>query len=405
AGTVLELETGLAERIQELAVAAHRAKQLEGQLSEAAEELHRLRRQRNKLESVERKNREMEGELRQLEATTGVSTDVGGGLEFTEHTGDLSPDEEKRLIEELSQARDEMKNMRLRQAMVTHELLGKLSSANAGTDALRAQLEEAVAAGGGPVSCVHAAGGILRPLAAFAPHLAELTREVEALSTANASLAADLASFKDGLVTLVENAAAAFARLAGVKAAAWDERELARLKTAAGISGGAGGGPRPSGAGGGAGRPMAAATAAAANTTAGAAGAGASGTAASAGAVSASADSTVPQARSSGAGRVSSEATDDGRWRSRAGDPEREARLARLRAEKQTKEAMRRRTVAADEAAAEALRRACDRSADAAAAFLAQRAKEAVAACGAGHDAVYADLLEALRAARVAVAR
>lgn len=54
--------------------------------------------------------------------------------------GDLSREDEARLIEELDNARDEIKNIKMRQAMVTHELLGNIKGANAEVEMLKAAL-------------------------------------------------------------------------------------------------------------------------------------------------------------------------------------------------------------------------------------------------------------------------
>lgn len=54
--------------------------------------------------------------------------------------GDLSKEDEDRLIEELENARDEIKNIKMRQAMVTHELLGNIKGANAEVEMLKAAL-------------------------------------------------------------------------------------------------------------------------------------------------------------------------------------------------------------------------------------------------------------------------
>lgn len=59
--------------------------------------------------------------------------------------GDLSKEDEERLIEELENARDEIKNMKMRQAMVTHELLGTIKGANAEVDILKAALADMTA--------------------------------------------------------------------------------------------------------------------------------------------------------------------------------------------------------------------------------------------------------------------
>lgn len=50
-----------------------------------------------------------------------------------------------RLIEELDNARDEIKNIKMRQAMVTHELLGNIKVANAEVEMLKVALADMTA--------------------------------------------------------------------------------------------------------------------------------------------------------------------------------------------------------------------------------------------------------------------
>lgn len=59
--------------------------------------------------------------------------------------GDLSKEDEERLMEELDNAREEIKNIKMRQAMVTHELLGTIKGANAEVDMLKAALADMTA--------------------------------------------------------------------------------------------------------------------------------------------------------------------------------------------------------------------------------------------------------------------
>ncbi|CAM9521137.1 unnamed protein product, partial [Chrysoparadoxa australica] len=62
-------------------------------------------------------------------------------ITFTECQGDLTPEEEKILIEELQNAKTTIETMKSRQNMVVHELMSKCNAAMAEKDVLQNQLE------------------------------------------------------------------------------------------------------------------------------------------------------------------------------------------------------------------------------------------------------------------------
>lgn len=58
-------------------------------------------------------------------STICLQVGLDSSLEFTSFEGDMSPEEEARLLEELANTRDELKNMKLRQAMVRIDEKGR----------------------------------------------------------------------------------------------------------------------------------------------------------------------------------------------------------------------------------------------------------------------------------------
>eukprot|EP00752_Nemacystus_decipiens_P008313 g7431.t1 len=216
-----------------------------------------------KLEKNEKGHNAMTEELKKMEEETGLSVGLDSSLEFTSIEGDLSREDEARLIEELNNARDEIKNIKMRQAsfrlscppvdvklsarilesvvegcetqhaMVTHELLGTIKGANAEVDMLKAALIDMTAQRDArmDMNTLAAMGGGSGMSAADVEEFQTLKEEAKVHKKKTAALQAGMQETSDALLGLLDEIRKASKETIRAKAKVWNVRDLERLRS------------------------------------------------------------------------------------------------------------------------------------------------------------------------------
>ncbi|CAM9609344.1 unnamed protein product [Ectocarpus fasciculatus] len=212
----------------ELSTERETIERLESEAEESKEKLKRLA----KLEKNEKGHNAMTEELKKMEEETGISVGFDSSLEFTSVEGDLSKEDEARLIEELDNARDEIKNIKMRQAMVTHELLGNIKVANAEVEMLKVALADMTAQRDARMDMGSALAGMASKKSGVDPEeFQSLKEEAKLQKKKNASLKTELEEASQALLMLLEELRKSCKETARAKAKVWNARDLERARS------------------------------------------------------------------------------------------------------------------------------------------------------------------------------
>ncbi|CBJ28638.1 conserved unknown protein [Ectocarpus siliculosus] len=184
----------------ELSTERENVERLESEAEESKEKLKRLA----KLEKNEKGHNAMTEELKKMEEETGIRVGFDSSLEFNTVEGDLSKEDEARLIEELDNARDEIKNIKMRQAMVTHELLGNIKVANAEVEMLKVALADMTAQRDARMDMGTLAGMGSKKSGMNPEEFQSLKEEAKLQKKKNASLKTELEETSKALLMLLE---------------------------------------------------------------------------------------------------------------------------------------------------------------------------------------------------------
>ncbi|CAM9327393.1 unnamed protein product, partial [Hapterophycus canaliculatus] len=217
--------------IEELRTELNFQKEAVGKLESEAEEMKERLKKLAKLEKNEKGLSAMTEELKKMEAETGLSVGLDSTLEFASMEGDLSREDEARLIEELENARDEIKNMKMRQAMVTHELLGNIKGANAEVEMLKAALIDMTAQRDARMDMSNLAemGSVMS--GADAEEFRELKEEAKAQKKKNSAVQKELQETLEALLMLLEELRKSCKDTTRAKAKVWNLRDLERARS------------------------------------------------------------------------------------------------------------------------------------------------------------------------------
>ncbi|CAM9796586.1 unnamed protein product [Ectocarpus sp. 4 AP-2014] len=211
----------------ELSKERENVERLESEAEESKEKLKRLA----KLEKNEKGHNAMTEELKKMQEETGISVGFDSSLEFTSVEGDLSKEDEARLIEELDNARDEIKNIKMRQAMVSHELLGNIKVANAEVEMLKVALADMTAQRDARMDMGTVAGMGPKKSGVDPEEFQSLKEETKFQKKKNASLKAELEETSKALLMLLEELRKSCKETARAKAKVWNARDLERARS------------------------------------------------------------------------------------------------------------------------------------------------------------------------------
>ncbi|CAB1105899.1 unnamed protein product [Ectocarpus sp. CCAP 1310/34] len=211
----------------ELSTERENVERLESEAEESKEKLKRLA----KLEKNKKGHNAMTEELKKMQEETGISVGFDSSLEFTSVEGDLSKEDEARLIEELDNARDEIKNIKMRQAMVTHELLGNIKVANAEVEMLKAALADMTAQRDARMDMGTLVGMGPKKSGVDPEEFQSLKEEAKLQNKKNASLKTELEETSKALLMLLEELRKACKETARAKAKVWNARDLERARS------------------------------------------------------------------------------------------------------------------------------------------------------------------------------
>ncbi|CAM9866966.1 unnamed protein product, partial [Ectocarpus sp. 12 AP-2014] len=211
----------------ELSKERENVERLELEAEASKEKLKRLA----KLEKNEKGHNAMTEELKKMEEETGISVGFDSSLEFNSMEGDLSKEDEARLIEELDNARDEIKNMKMRQAMVTHELLGNIKVANAEVEMLKAALADMTAQCDARMDMGTLAGMGSKMSGVDPEEFRSLKEEAKLQKKKNASLKTELEEASKALLMLLEELRKSCKETARAKVKVWNARDLERARS------------------------------------------------------------------------------------------------------------------------------------------------------------------------------
>ncbi|CAM9739817.1 unnamed protein product [Ectocarpus sp. 6 AP-2014] len=211
----------------ELSTERENVERLESEAEDSKEKLKRLA----KLEKNEKGHNAMTEELKKMEEETGISVGFDSSLEFNTVEGDLSKEDEARLIEELDNARDEIKNIKMRQAMVTHELLGNIKVANAEVEMLKVALADMTAQRDARMDMSTLAGMGSKKSGVNPEEFQSLKEEAKLQKKKNASLKTELEETSKALLILLEELRTSCKETARAKAKVWNARDLERARS------------------------------------------------------------------------------------------------------------------------------------------------------------------------------
>ncbi|CAM9221169.1 unnamed protein product, partial [Sphacelaria rigidula] len=200
-------------------------------LGAEADEMRSKLKQVEKLEKTKKGHSAMTAELKKMKAEIVVDVEVESSMETPSFEGDMGKEEETRLLEDLSNAKDEIKNMKIRQAMVTHELLGTVKGCHGEIEVLRDKLSKMTAERDARVDISTLAATAGKLSGADTEEFVSLKAECKARKKEISRLEQEMQEGSDALKTVLETISKGCMETRRAKLKVWNERDLDRARS------------------------------------------------------------------------------------------------------------------------------------------------------------------------------